>query len=224
MRNRRDSSNPGNKPTVVIVHGLWLSGHAMKLLAFHLRRLGFEPVTITYHSVSADLNENAARLKKVIAAMGAREIHLVGHSMGGVLALKALADYPELSVARVVLVGTPYRDCHAAKILSQSKLGYRAIGRSMRQWLDAPKEPWRGAQELGVIAGSLPMGLGQLIPGLPRPNDGTIAVEETKVPGMKEHVIMHVSHSQMLFSARVAAQIAHFLDHGKFARGPGEQP
>jgi hypothetical protein len=73
--------------------------------------------------------------------------------------------------------------------------------------------------EAGAIAGEGGLGLGRLI-GLdvPLPNDGVVAVEETKHPQLTDHLLMRVSHSQMLVSGAVARQTAAFLASGRFAR------
>jgi hypothetical protein len=71
---------------------------------------------------------------------------------------------------------------------------------------------------VGVIAGTLAVGLGVVIENLPQPNDGTVAVDETRLPGIKDHLELPVSHTGLLVSATVASQTAYFLRHGAFAR------
>ncbi len=76
-----------------------------------------------------------------------------------------------------------------------------------------------GRYEVGVIAGNRGLGLGQLlISGLPKPNDGVVTVEETRLRGMKDHIVMKVSHSGMLFSSRAAHEVCAFLKDGRFSR------
>ena len=72
---------------------------------------------------------------------------------------------------------------------------------------------------MGAIAGARRLGLGRFI-GLdvPAPNDGVVAVEETKHPQLADHLVMPVAHSEMLVSRAVARQAAAFLAHGRFAR------
>jgi hypothetical protein len=50
----------------------------------------------------------------------------------------------------------------------------------------------------------------------PGSSDGTIYVDETRIPGMKEHLVLHVSHTGLPFSAAVAKQTAAFLRSGRF--------
>ena len=73
-------------------------------------------------------------------------------------------------------------------------------------------------REVGVVAGSSPTGLGRFFAAFDEPNDGSVAVAETRLAGLKDHVVLSVSHTGMLFSGDVADQAAHFLEHGCFRR------
>jgi hypothetical protein len=72
--------------------------------------------------------------------------------------------------------------------------------------------------EAGAIAGTRRLGLASLVVRLPGPNDGIVRVEETRHPGLADHLVMPVAHSEMLVSRAVAAQAAAFLARGRFAR------
>lgn len=78
--------------------------------------------------------------------------------------------------------------------------------------------PWDGARELGVIAGTRPLGVGRLAPGLGRPNDGTVAVAETKLVGMTDYAELPVTHTWLLYSRPAARQVCAFLATGRFTR------
>jgi hypothetical protein len=73
--------------------------------------------------------------------------------------------------------------------------------------------------DVGMIAGCVPRGLGGLFAGFRGDHDGTVAVAETRVPGLADHVVVRASHSGLLFSDAVARQAAHFLRHGRFDHG-----
>ena len=122
------------------------------------------------------------------------------------------------------MLGTPYAECHAARRLARWPGGRTALGRSIAEWLEGSRPALDAGHEIGVIAGSLPLGLGSLVaPDLPAPSDGAVSVEETRCPGMRDHVVLNVSHSGMLVSRAVARQIATFLRDGAFARD-GQEP
>ncbi|MDH5241491.1 MAG: hypothetical protein OEW73_11970, partial [Gammaproteobacteria bacterium] len=69
---------------------------------------------------------------------------------------------------------------------------------------------------IGVIAGTVPLGLGRLFTDFNEDNDGTISVSETRLQGARDHLILPVSHKGMLVSADVADQAAAFLKRGEF--------
>jgi hypothetical protein len=60
------------------------------------------------------------------------------------------------------------------------------------------------------------MGLGKLVGARGAPNDGTIFVDETRLPGISQHLVMRVSHTGLPFSKSVARQTGAFLHAGRF--------
>ena len=203
--------------TVVLVHGLWMHGVAMELARRRVARCGYRALSYSYPTMRLTLGENAERLMRYLRGLSATRLHLVGHSLGGLIVLRALEGAAALPSGRVVLVGTPCAGSHAARRLQRFPGGRTILGRSLIESLEAPSARAPG-RETGVIAGSVPIGLGQIVdPGLPRPNDGAVSVEETRLPGMRDHVVLRVSHSGMLVSRGVARQICAFLRDGAFA-------
>ena len=201
----------------VLVHGLWVHGVLMKLQRHYLERAGFDAVCYSYPSVRLTLTENAGRLAQFARSVSAPRVHWVGHSLGGLVVLRMLEREPVLPPGRVVLVGPPYRDSYAGRALAKSSLGARALGRGMREWLDIDKPASFPGREIGVIAGSLGVGLGRAFArGLPEPNDGVVTVAETQLDAACDRIVLPVSHTAMLVSRRVARQTAAFLRDGRF--------
>ena len=79
-------------------------------------------------------------------------------------------------------------------------------------------------REVGAVAGSSPTGLGRFFAAFDEPNDGTVAVAETQLAGLKDHIVLPVSHTGMLISGAVADQAAHFLRCGEFQHELSGQP
>ena len=75
---------------------------------------------------------------------------------------------------------------------------------------------WPAGVDVGSIAGRIPLGIGRLLGPFPEPNDGTVAVAETQIAGLADHIVLPVSHVALLWSSAVAAQTEHFLLHGRF--------
>ena len=200
---------------VILAHGLWVPGFAMRPLAARLEQAGFRCHTFAYPGRARPLEAHAERLLRVARAVG--PAHFVGHSLGGLVVLETLKSDTSIRVGRVVLLGTPARGCASGRRLARHAAGRWLLGESEMLWREDRDARWTRPEPLGVIAGATPVGLGRMIGRLTGPNDGVVRVEETTVEGMAERTIVHVSHSAMLISARVAEQVGIFLSNGRFS-------
>lgn len=209
---------------MVYVHGLWQSGGE----SFWLRRrlaqdLNADTRTFSYPSVAADATTNARALATHLAAIRADALHLVGHSLGGLMILKAFDEEvsmrAQLPPGRIVLMGSPLRGSLTARNLARLPFGRKIMGLGVAEELLMPRERrWTQSRDLGVIAGDLGIGLGRLVGKLGGPSDGTILVEETELDGAADRVVLRVSHTGMVFSAAVARAAGAFLSSGRFSR------
>lgn len=86
----------------------------------------------------------------------------------------------------------------------------------MADWLQAPAATAPAGFEIGLIAGTRSLGAARFVRDVARPNDGVVAYQETLLDGAPPPLAVHVSHSEMLISARVARQAAGFLRDGRF--------
>ena len=188
----------------------------MRLLNYRLRRAGFNTVQFRYKSVRSTPIENTIKLQEFIRDINAPNIHFVCHSLGGLIVRHLFNDYPDQRPGRIVTLGTPHTVSSAAKKLAKIFPGRLLLGNSTDLGLLGSVPPWHSNNELGVIAGTMRLGLGMMVPGIAKPNDGTVAVEETRLENMTDHIILPVSHFGMLLSKRVAYQTIHFLHNGKF--------
>ncbi len=201
---------------VVLVHGLYLNGADMTLLGRRLEKSGFKTRQFSYPSLKATPRENAIDLRTFVDAIPGPVIHFVCHSLGGLVVRHLFDAYPEQRPGKVVTLGSPHTGSSAALRLLRHLGGRFLLGKSIQQGLKGDLPPWRSSHELGSIAGTLRLGLGMIIPGIPRPNDGTVAVSETRIAGMTDHIALPVSHFGMLLSQQVAGQVSCFLRHGCF--------
>jgi pimeloyl-ACP methyl ester carboxylesterase len=205
------------------VHGLWVNGTDMTVLRRRLAQAGYDARQFTYPSVREPPSANAMALQAFVRELDGDRLHFVGHSLGGIVIRHLFHDYPGQRPGRVVTLGTPHRASTAAVKLARWLPGRFALGQSVRQGLLGGLPPWPGDRELGSIAGTLRMGMGMVIPDIPTPNDGTVALEETRIPGMRDHVTLPVSHFGLLLSRRVFHEIDHFLKHGRFRNSDARQ-
>lgn len=212
----------GSDPILVIcIHGLWMNGMEMALVRRRLqRRHGFPTTQFSYHTVTEGMAENTRRLSRFIDQLPADTVHLVGHSLGGVLAMQMLKRFPTDKVGRVVCLGSPLVDSIAARHLDRRAWGHKILGKTMRDAvLENPLRTADASHEVGVIGGTLGLGLGLFVARLEAPHDGVVTQKETELPGLTDHLMLSVDHFGLILSRRVVDQTAHFLCHGRFDHG-----
>jgi len=203
-------------PSVLVVHGLWMNGLETLWLRRRLEARGFAPHAFSYHSLHAELPEVVGALEAQVRALPP-PVHLVGHSLGGLMLLRLFDRVEGLPEGRVVLLGSPVNGSCAASAVARWPIGPAVLGRlALQELVGASPRRWTHERELGVIAGSLSAGMGRFVTQLPEPNDGTVAVEETRSSGMKEHLVLPVTHTGMMLSSEVAECTARFLHTGSF--------
>lgn len=204
---------------VVVVHGVWMPGTETILLRRRLDARGFHCHLFRYHSLTADLDENATHLARFVEDVPGDTVHFVGHSLGGVVILWMLQCNAPRRLGRVVCLGAPLNGSATARTLGAHPGTRAAVGKSLAELtVLGGLSAWTGESPLGIIAGEASLGVGKLVARLPRPNDGTVSVEETRLPGATDHIVVPASHMSLLWSKPVADHVARFLVHGRFQR------
>lgn len=198
----------------ILVHGLWMPAAVMAPLAARLQAEGLRCHLFSYPSRERPLDAHAERLARFARDVGLA--HFVGHSLGGLLVLHALERHRAMAAGKVLLLGSPVRGNIAGRRLARRGWGRWMLGTTLPLWQVGRSARWTRPEPLGVIAGSLSVGLGRLFGALPGANDGVVRVEETAVEGMRERIVLRVSHSAMLLSARVGEQVVSFLRDARF--------
>ena len=200
---------------VVLVPGLWMPSVAMALFAARLARAGYAARVFVYNGRDP-LEENISLLEKfILEKVGGRPAHFAGHSLGGALILDALCRHPELRAASVLLLGAPVRGCMAGRRLARHGFGRWMLGHSAARW-EPCEARWQRPEPLGVVAGTLPLGLGRALGALPGENDGVVRVEETTVEGMTARALVREGHSMLIVSPRVVGLATRFFAQGRF--------
>ena len=204
---------------VIIVHGLWFGSWAMASLARKLEAAGLVCRRYSYATTGDGLDQHAAGLRQFVAKSPAKTVHFVAHSLGGLVTLKMLEIYNRVAPGRVVLLGSPLGGSvtarKAAKVPGSEKLLGDIRSALHRGYGHIPPD-----RDTGMIAGARGVGLGLLVGGVGGPGDGTVALRETLMPGLADHITLPVTHTGMLYSREVARQAAYFLRSGGFEHGP----
>lgn len=209
----------GQMESVILLHGLWMPGLVMRPHEHWLLGEGFAARRFSYPSWRGGLAGNVRLLSRFVSETPGAVIHLVAHSLGGLVALMMLSQEFDERISRVVLLGTPYSASHCGSTLAALPMLRALVGRTFTDWFSLPRPALPAGVEIGVISGTRGIGLGRLIPGLARPNDGLVAVSETRIAGVSDSIELDVSHSGMLVSRACAVSVADFLRKGTFAHG-----
>jgi len=214
------------KETVVLLHGLRRTGRSMKKTAQALGEKGYFPVIVDYHSRRHAIEYLADEvLHEVLESLPrgpSSRVHFVTHSMGGIIVRYYLKHHPMEELGRVVMLSPPNQGSELVDLLKDSpvfKILHGPAGQQLGTADRFLKSLGPVHFELGVIAG-LKTGdhvSGRIISG---PNDGKVGVERTKVPGMRDFLVVPYSHTFIMRPKAVIDQVAYFLRHGLFLREP----
>jgi pimeloyl-ACP methyl ester carboxylesterase len=185
------------------------------------RDSGMKTHAFHYRSVAGSMSDIAARLAQFARSLPAGRVNFVGHSLGGLVIYRTLEHVTDLPPGRVVFLGTPAVASRAAlgaaeRLASASKLLGRCVAEEL---LTEQSRRWRIDRQLGIVAGTRPVGLGQFFGPLDGDNDGTVAVNEARLPGATDFITVPVGHMGLVLSSRVARETCTFLKEGRFSIG-----
>lgn len=190
---------------VLLVHGLWMHAPVLYYWKKELGKAGFAVEYFSYKSLLHSPEKSYARLREV--ALAQPNTHIVAHSLGGLIAVNALAA-AEFK-GQIICVGTPLAGSQVVRHYASTPLGALA-GRSAALLCAGLQQIPDGLQ-VSAIAGTHSKGLGRVFHRFSEPNDGTVALSETKILGLSQHLTVHASHSGQLFSKEVVNKAIELL-------------
>lgn len=203
------------KETVLLLHGLWMRGLAMWPLASRLRSAGFAVEVIDYPSILRGPEPCVERVVAKLRTAAGQRVHLVGHSLGGVIAVRAALQAAEMFNGRIACLGSPLAGSSTARRLLQVRGPQRMLlGRAANGLALGVKALPPGC-DVAVIAGSTALGVGRLFHRWQEPNDGTVSVAETRLDGLALHRVVASTHTGLVYSREVATRVADFLRRGR---------
>jgi pimeloyl-ACP methyl ester carboxylesterase len=206
---------------VVLLHGILRTNACMAGMARFLEKNGYDVLNINYPSTKLTIEELTEYIhQQLVTYSAARKIHFVGYSMGGLLIRAYLNKHTLDNLGRVVMLGTPNHGSEAADFWKDN-WAYKKVFGPAGQQLGTDQSALADVlgkvyYELGIIAGNCsidPFSF-YLIKG---ENDGKARVSSTKIHGMKDHIILPVSHFFMPQSKVCWQQVLQFLNNGGFS-------
>lgn len=214
---------PSSTEYVILLHGLARSAKSMNKIAKALETAGYLTINVNYPSTQYPVEKLAEEVitKALATCPKEAKINFVTHSMGDILVRQFLSNNLIKNMGRVVMLGPPNNGSQVVDKL-RNMLGFKLINGPAGLQLGTTVESVPNSLgfvnfELGIIAGTRSVNpiLSLMIP---KPNDGKVSVESSKVAGMSDHIELPVTHSFMMTNAVVIAQVIHFLTHGLFKK------
>ena len=209
-----------NGDSVVLLHGLGRTPWSFLLTRRRLAAAGFRAVGIRYPSRRRPIEDLARVVAARLPAVSDGRLHFLTHSLGGIIVRQLLGQARPENLGRVVMLCPPNQGSRLAERLRPNPLFRFATGPAGQQLGAANEGPIADLGpvdfETGIITGVRRANpLRRLIRG---ESDGKVAVDEAKVDGMADFLVVPCGHTFIMNDPTVMDQAIHFFRHGRFAR------
>ncbi len=207
--NQPRQNQPRQKDTVVLIHGLGGNRIDMWPIGRRLKRLGFKVRNWGYRSIGNRIETHADRLAEELAELerqGSERIHLVTHSMGGIIARTMFSKHKVENVGRVVMLAPPHQGSHVARKLTRY-IGW--LSPSLNQLSDSadsfvnglPNSFKLNSIEFAIVEST---------------KDRVIAQGGVHLDGYRDYARVDHHHGVLTYYSKTIRLVEDFLVHGKF--------
>jgi pimeloyl-ACP methyl ester carboxylesterase len=220
--------NHDSGKVVILVHGIIRSSKSFSRMRASLEQAGYTVIGFDYPSTQVTIHESAEYLRRVVASLEyASEINFVVHSMGGLLVRTYLRHGPDPRIQRMVMLGVPNHGANMANVVQKNPLFKLLFGPAGQQLIEDPEGFIANLPtpqfEFAVIAGArgTDEGWNPLIDG---DDDGTVEVENTRLPGAADFMTVNGMHSFLMDREDVIDATCRFLNAGALRETGVAQP
>lgn len=201
--------NKNSEQAIVLVHGLWMSRWSFFSIAKHLQSKGYIVYRFGYKTTSKPFQFNQQKLQAFVNSRKQKIVHLVVHSMGGILSMRTLPSIRK--PGKLVMLGSPINGSQAAQAMKNKKWSSWLLKHAAEPLANGVINPTVLRESCMIAGTSNSIGIARLVTKLPKPNDGTVSLQETQAQWINEHCTENTNHFRMLFHKEVKTKISHFL-------------
>ncbi len=213
QNNQSDQGTKGNsrdlsREVVLMTHGIASTRFFLFPLARRIQRAGFSTKLYGYPSIWWSNESHGKKLAEVINNLADRydRVHLVVHSMGGIVTRCALQQPMPENLGNIVMIAPPNRGSHVA---TQLTWVYGWLSPTLIELRDTPDS---FVNQLGPVSSQHRVGV------LEASNDNVLRAGQTKVDGLTEHRIVRGWHTGVLWTRETAELTRNFLQTGSFGQ------
>jgi len=196
---------------VVLVHGLWMSRWTFFSIANDLKKQGYKVYRFGWRTTTKPFEFNQQKLQAFVNSRSEETVHLVVHSMGGILSMRTMPNIRKQG--KLVMLGSPVNGSQAAKAMSKKKWGAWLLNHAIEPLSNGVLDPKVLRYSCMIAGTSNSIGISKLVTKLPEPNDGTVALVETEAEWINHHSTEKTNHFRMLFHKNVKIKIVQFLSN-----------
>lgn len=207
---------------VILLHGLGRTDRSMAKMAKKLRKAGYAVENIGYPSTKLTIERISSQyLAPTVKYASERyeKVHIVTHSMGGIITRQYLAENGSDKISRVVMLAPPNHGSEVIDNLDRLGLVKPFLGPGAEQLSTAPDSLPNSLPpascEVGIIAGTRSYNplFSYWVKG---DDDGKVSVRSTTLEGMSDHLVVKANHTFIMRNKTVIEQVIHFLKVGQF--------
>lgn len=194
---------------IVLVHGLWMSRWSFASIARHLTKEGYQVYRFGYKTTTKPFEFNMQKLQAFVNSRKEQTVHLVVHSMGGILSMRTMPNIKK--DGKLIMLGSPINGSQASKAMGQKKWTAWMLKHATEPLTTGVVEPKVLRHSMMIAGTSNSIGIARIVTKLPEPNDGTVALHETQADWINHHATENTNHFRMLFHKNIKQTISKFL-------------
>ncbi len=183
-----------NDEAVVLIHGLWMQAWTWYAFRRYFMAKGMRVYRFAYPTSGQDFDKSSRNLAAFVNSRPEQTIHLVGHSMGGLLAAKTEPNIRKNG--KMVMLASPINGSDVAQKMGQNRLLKRLLNHAHRPLTQGLEKPTQRATMM--VMGDRSWGLGRVIHRFDGPSDGTVSVASTQADWLTEHHVVRCNHMGIL--------------------------